>query len=212
MTDPDTRFYNPDLGDTVFTPGGCDYKPVPVDVVDYAEINTWENYNVTESIKEAVQNPRLFFGFMIKQFVDRRENERACPENNSNQGRAYYSSEHADIDMRPKLTVTYISTGIHNNLHNEGLKLVLGPAFPNPVRNYTTIAYCIPEAGSVQFEIYNANGKMVYSYTVNHDKTGTHSVKWDGTSNTGACISNGIYIYRLITKHGELSRSLFAIK
>ena len=112
MLDPDTKFYNPDLNDTVSTPGGGDYDPGCIAVTEYAAINTWEEYDVTEVIKEAVKKPELFHGFIIKQFLDPRENKGENSKNRSNQGKAYYSSDYDEIDKRPKLTITYTSTGV----------------------------------------------------------------------------------------------------
>lgn len=119
MLDPDTKFFNPDLNDTVSTPGGGDYDPGCITFTEYVAINTWEEYDVAEVIKEAVKEPELFHGFIIKQFLDPRENRRENSNNRSNQGKAYYSSDYDEIEKRPKLTITYTSTGVNTPLYSQ---------------------------------------------------------------------------------------------
>lgn len=119
------------------------------------------------------------------------------------------------------VTVTYhnskpylgeLTTGIQNNFLGHEKGFALGPAVPNPMRTFTFIRYSIGEPGNVRFEIYNLHGKKVYQNNTNRISAGIHSVTWDGTSNTGAVISNGMYIYKLTCKNGTLLRSLFVIR
>ncbi len=105
-----------------------------------------------------------------------------------------------------------LSTGIHNGLSGNETMFMLGAAVPNPIRTSTAIRYSIPEAGNVQFEIYNLNGKMVYQYDLNYDKVGVHSITWNGKTNAGKLVPNGAYIYKLTTKHGSLTRSCLVMR
>ena len=153
MLDLDTKFYNPEIDDTVSTPGGGDYNPECIAVVDYSEKNTWENYDVTEVIKKAVGNPEPFHGFLLKQFL--------CPYESShiNEGRVYRSSEYDEVDKRPKLTVKYTSSGIHTPLLSKSDDNV------SFLRRGERITVFIPFKKAYDVTVFNTQGEKLFSLT-----------------------------------------------
>ena len=153
MLDLDTKFYNPEIEDTVSTPGGGDYNPGCIAVVDYTEWNTWENYDVTEVIKKAVGNPESFHGFLAKQFL--------CPyeSNHINEGRAYRSSEYDEVDKRPKLTVKYTSSGINTPLYSKSNDNLFF------LRRGKRITVFIPFKKAYDVSVFNIQGKKLISLT-----------------------------------------------
>ena len=119
------------------------------------------------------------------------------------------------------ITVTYHNckpylyegpTGIDTQNYNKISKFALGKAFPNPVKNFAVIKYSLPEAGKVQFDIFNMSGSKVYSTMYNDQKAGLHSVEWNVKTSSGVTVPNGMYIYRLTTKQGSLTRSCFVMR
>lgn len=153
MLDLDTKFFNPDLNDTVSSPGGGDYDPASVTVAEYAALNTWEEYDVTEIIREVIDKQDQFHGFIIKQFLDPRE------KNRSNQGKAYYSSEYDELDKRPKLTITYTSSGINTTILNQLSDNI------NIVRKDEKIMLFIPFKKANEVLVYNIKGQKQFSLT-----------------------------------------------
>ncbi len=63
-------------------------------------VGEWESFDVTEVVKEHVQNPSQNFGFLIK-FDD-----------NDRRGIMVYSAQNEKIDMRPKLVINGDNTDI----------------------------------------------------------------------------------------------------
>lgn len=151
MLDPDTKFYNPDIDDTVSTPGGGDYNTSCVAVVDYTELNTLEHYDVTEAIKDVVENAKPFYGFLTKQFL--------CPKgsNYTNNGRVYHSSEYDVVEKRPKLTVKYTSTGINTQLLNNTKNNI------RLIRRGEKITVFVPGAKTYALTVFNLQGEELIS-------------------------------------------------
>lgn len=158
MLDLDTKYYNPNIDDSVSNPGGCDYDRKPVDIVDYVDINSWENYDVTEVIKQAVNNGKSFHGFMIKQFLHPAEEDKG---NNAVakgiDGRLYWASEYDEVDKRPKLTVKYTSTGISAQFSN---KMEHSVQF---IKRGNKIIVIVPGTKTYDLTLFNLKGKELIS-------------------------------------------------
>lgn len=67
--------------------------------------------------------------------------------------------------------------------------------YPNPVSNYTTIAYNLPETVSCTLSIYNTRGQMIRELSKTYSKSG--SFVWDGTNDKGNEVSSGLYYYKM---------------
>ena len=114
------------------------------------------------------------------------------------------------------ITVTYHNckpylyegpTGIDTQNYNKISKFALGKAYPNPFQNSTAIKYSLPRAGKVQFDVFNMNGSKIYSVTLGKVKAGSHTLTWDGTSNSGKIIPNGVYLYKITSDCGTKVRT-----
>ncbi|MCH7948637.1 MAG: T9SS type A sorting domain-containing protein, partial [candidate division Zixibacteria bacterium] len=69
--------------------------------------------------------------------------------------------------------------------------------YPNPFNIETTIKFDLPGASEVRFEIINILGQIVYNVT-NRYSAGSHTIFWDGSSNSGQTVGSGVYYYRII--------------
>lgn len=79
--------------------------------------------------------------------------------------------------------------------------------FPNPFTHETRIEYTIPDAGFVQLDIYDMQGRTV-NHLVNAQRSaGEYSVIWDACNENGTKVPEGIYVCRLSLtgKKGTLS-------
>lgn len=161
-TDPDTKFYNPFVGDTMITPGGCDFTRENQVIADYAKLNDWENYDVTDIVKKMHKNQIPNYGFMIKQFVCIKTNQGRDPKLRYNWGKSYRSSEYEEVEKRPKLTVKYETTGI-NEYHTANI-------FKNKVVTIKTanaLKIYIPFKGGYHISINDIKGRQVLSFEGN---------------------------------------------
>ncbi|MBS1911443.1 MAG: T9SS type A sorting domain-containing protein [Bacteroidetes bacterium] len=86
-------------------------------------------------------------------------------------------------------------------------------ARPNPLTSSTLISYRVPVATSAQLAIYDITGNLVRVLIPGREiPAGMQTIQWDGTDATGATVGSGIYIYRLETPIGTLSRRLTIVR
>lgn len=74
---------------------------------------------------------------------------------------------------------------------------VLHQNYPNPFNAGTTIAYELPEDGSVTLDIYNLLGERVRRLQDGFQSQGLNRAVWDGRNDDGANLSSGVYFYRI---------------
>ncbi len=81
--------------------------------------------------------------------------------------------------------------------------------FPNPFNPETSIQFTLPGDGMVNLAVYNIMGQKVRELVADRMQAGTHSVIWDGKDDSGAVVSSGIYLSRLVSgKHVAANRML----
>ncbi len=69
--------------------------------------------------------------------------------------------------------------------------------YPNPFNPTTQIEFTLPEQSDVVLEIYDITGRRVNTLMNDNLSTGTYTVSWDATNQSGQTVSSGVYIYRL---------------
>ncbi|MBN2465092.1 T9SS type A sorting domain-containing protein, partial [candidate division WOR-3 bacterium] len=69
-------------------------------------------------------------------------------------------------------------------------------ATPNPFGRSTRISYDVPQRGDVSLDIFDATGRNVRTLVNGRSEPGRFSVNWDGRSQSGASVSEGVYLYR----------------
>jgi hypothetical protein len=85
----------------------------------------------------------------------------------------------------------------------EAFTLVLDAAYPSPSREAVNFSYSIPEDGRVVLAVYDLSGRRVATPVDADETAGRHEVAW----NCGD-IPSGVYLYRLETSAGALTRRL----
>ncbi len=75
--------------------------------------------------------------------------------------------------------------------------LTLFPNFPNPFNAQTVINFNIDQVGPVEFSIFNATGQRIRYMVVKAERSGLHSITWDGTDDAGRAVGTGMYLYKL---------------
>jgi hypothetical protein len=78
------------------------------------------------------------------------------------------------------------------------LTLALYPARPNPFRGVTTLRFDVPShSGDARLALYNVRGQLVRTVSAADLSRGRHAWHWDGTDDSGAAVSSGVYFVRL---------------
>ncbi|MCB0534687.1 MAG: T9SS type A sorting domain-containing protein, partial [Saprospiraceae bacterium] len=69
--------------------------------------------------------------------------------------------------------------------------------FPNPFTTGTTIQFELSQAGKVQLEVFDLEGRKVCVLQTAVLEAGAYSVNWDGRSGSGHELPPGNYLVRL---------------
>lgn len=88
----------------------------------------------------------------------------------------------------------------------------LSQNFPNPFNPETTIHYDIMRNTHVTIDIYNMVGQHVRTLVSEFKTAGSHTVTWDGKSQSGVQVSNGIYFYSMKAGNFMQTRKLMLMK
>ncbi|MCD4665758.1 MAG: agmatine deiminase family protein [Bacteroidales bacterium] len=98
-------------------------------------------------------------------------------------------------------------TGISNSITDIQIN-----NYPNPFCDKTTIEFTLRETSSVLLEIYNYQGKNIYTLIDKELNSGSYLFDWHGIDKSGMKVRNGIYFYRLKTGTAELTRKMILIE
>ncbi len=100
-----------------------------------------------------------------------------------------------------------IYTGVEENnivfLNDE-----LGPNYPNPFNNLTTINYTLNNSSNIQLDIFDLTGKKIKTLVNDFKNTGKHQVIWDARDNYGNRVPCGIFFYRLKTNSSVQTKKM----
>jgi len=78
---------------------------------------------------------------------------------------------------------------------------------PNPFSHETLLRFVLPDAQEVLLSIADVNGREV-SQSRLAARSGLNTLTWDGTSDTGQRLGNGVYFVRLRTEAGTVTRKV----
>jgi len=74
--------------------------------------------------------------------------------------------------------------------------LVMLRIAPNPAGGPVSLAYTIPEDGSVKLEVFDIAGRRVRTLVDRKVRSGRHSFVWNGTDQGGRRVAAGSYLVR----------------
>ncbi len=84
--------------------------------------------------------------------------------------------------------------------------------YPNPFNPMTNIKFDLPRSSRVKLAVYDLAGRLVREL-VNEDLgAATHTVRWDGTDQSGRRQASGVYYYRLVTDERVVTKKMTLVK
>ena len=69
--------------------------------------------------------------------------------------------------------------------------------YPNPFNPVTALSYDLPDDGFVNITIHDIAGRRVKTLVNTYQLAGFRSTQWNATSDSGAPVSAGLYIYTI---------------
>lgn len=130
--------------------GGGDYSRDNYTTTMTVDTNQWQNYDVTQAMKDIIENNIPYYGFLVKPYLE-------C------KGRYYNSSENNAIEKRPKLEITYKSTDI---IHH-GSPIKCEDRKVSILYKSHSIIVTIPAIKISTLYFYDARGVQQYQYSGN---------------------------------------------
>ena len=101
-------------------------------------------------------------------------------------------------------------------LAQEMLGLPTGPQLqqnaPNPFNNETVISWFLLKPGPARVEVFALTGQRLAVLHQGRQQAGRHRVHWDGRDDEGRPLASGVYLYRLVTGEGMLTRKLTLLR
>jgi len=95
---------------------------------------------------------------------------------------------------------------------NRPVGFALSQNAPNPFNPTTTIRFSVPQTEPVKLVIYDVNGRVVRTLVDGTLEVGRHEVSWDGTDMVGRSVASGVYVYRLTSAQGEITKRMTLVK
>ncbi|MBN1780226.1 T9SS type A sorting domain-containing protein [bacterium] len=89
----------------------------------------------------------------------------------------------------------------------------LYPAYPNPFNPETLIAFDLHCPGAVDLMVYDVLGRRVKTLSNGQMKqAGKHTVRWNGTDDSGNMAASGVYLVRMTLDRGIQTRKMILIR
>ncbi len=110
------------------------------------------------------------------------------------------------------LTIDASAVAMEDELSILPQEFRLYPNFPNPFNPSTTIGYDLPKTTQVVVAVHDVAGRKVRSLVNQEQHSGHKAVVWDATDDSGRSVSSGVYIYRVATSTGTVSRKMVLLR
>ena len=83
---------------------------------------------------------------------------------------------------------------------------------PNPFNSQTVLSYFLLEPGLTRLDVFTLTGQRVVVLHQGPQQAGYHRLHWDGRDDAGRSVASGMYLYRLVTVEGVLTRKLILLR
>ena len=91
----------------------------------------------------------------------------------------------------------YADGEIQKSIDGVPTEFALHRNYPNPFNPTTTISFELPQASTVQLEVFDMMGRKVATLVDGELAAGIHQAQWNARSDAGAKVASGVYLYRI---------------
>jgi hypothetical protein len=117
-----------------------------------------------------------------------------------------YFKRMAKLAIAGIATLASISITAVEKIEIDETGLSLEQNYPNPVSNYTTFSFFIPEKAYSSLDIYNSLGNKIIRLISAELVSGSHQIKWDAAN-----LPDGIYYYKLTSGGKAMMRKMIVL-
>ena len=75
-----------------------------------------------------------------------------------------------------------------------------------------SLSYFLPKSGPVRLELFSVTGQRVATLHQGPQQAGSHRLRWEAQDDEGRPLASGIYLYRLETTNGILTRKFTLLR
>ena len=79
----------------------------------------------------------------------------------------------------------------------------LAPVWPNPTHGLAQVDFSIPRDSHVTLRVFDIQGRAVTTLADKDYSTGRYQATWDGKTEDGAAVTNGVYFVHMLTNAGQ---------
>ena len=83
---------------------------------------------------------------------------------------------------------------------------------PNPFNSETVISWFLQRPGPARVEVFSLTGQRLVVLHQGWQEAGYHRLNWSGRDEEGQPLASGVYLYRLVTSEGVLTRKLTLLR
>ena len=73
-------------------------------------------------------------------------------------------------------------------------------------------SYFLLTPGPMRLEVFTLTGQRIAVLSTGLQQAGRHRLAWDGRDNEGRPLASGVYLYRLVSAEGVLTRKLILLR
>jgi hypothetical protein len=103
-------------------------------------------------------------------------------------------------------------TGVEEVALGEAPRLVVGAPYPSPTRGRAQVSLTLARSGPVAADIFDARGRLVRSLHAGTMEAGSHTLRWDGSSSSGAQAAAGVYWIRVASEDVRKTVKLVVVR
>lgn len=191
-------------------------------------IGTYPTVEFSWQASEDVEDSTIFYSLLLEftnggsiELRNIRDTRTEVPRNwisyNPNQPRSLnwsvWASDGTDaVRSREQFYLTVQPLSLRNEDESLPTELTLGPVYPNPFNDATTIRYTLPKADDVLLTIHDPSGRLVDTLVKGYFPAGRHQAAWNGYNQVGVKVSSGLYICRLVAHERVLMQRIVLLR
>ena len=130
------------------------------------------------------------------------------------QERSVTLPEASDVKMEVTLAPSG-ETSVEQICHSQSVipnQIVLLQNYPNPFNPSTEISFNVPRQSQVKIAIHNVLGQLVCELTDREYAPGVYNVRWNGQDSSNTPVASGVYLYRMTTDAGTITRKMMILR